>query len=169
MANRKTMTRQTLIGEKGIELITRRGRPRQRHGSRRRAARPRACPPPPGRIQVIRYPDLDLARHYPTIGPPAAGATTATSAADVNGLAGSIELYLGRDVVTGPDGSLRPVQWTSLIAGMGRYQGEVTGKNDIHKAFRAKAAAASRDAAVISGQDWDGLRLILDAVFTAFA
>jgi hypothetical protein len=124
---------------------------------------------PSGRIQVIRYPDLDLARHYPTIGPPAVGAASATSAADVNGLAGSIELYLGRDVLTGPDGSLRPVQWTSLIAGMGRYQGEVTGKNDIHKAFRAKAAAASRDAAVIRGQDWDGLRLILDAVFTAFA
>jgi hypothetical protein len=56
----------------------------------------------------------------------------------------------------------------ALIAGMGRYHGEVTGKNDIHKAFRAKAAAASRDPAAAGQQDWEGLRLILDAILTAF-
>jgi hypothetical protein len=88
--------------------------------------------------------------------------------ADVNGLAGSIELYLGRDVLTGEDGSLQPAQWKSFMAAMGRYHGEVTGKYGIHKAFRAKAAAALSNDADASRQDWEGLRLILKAILTAF-
>jgi hypothetical protein len=120
-------------------------------------------------IRVIQYPPLALARQYPTLGPPTVGSPAgATELADVNGLAASIELYLGRDVLTGEDGSLRPVQWKAFISGMGRYHGEVSGKNDIHKAFRAKAAAALRDPAAVSQQDWEGLRLILDTILTAF-
>jgi hypothetical protein len=64
---------------------------------------------------------------------------------------------------------LRPVQWNSFNPGAGRYHGAVTGKNDIQKAFRAKAAAALQDPAVLSQQDWEGLRLIIDAILTAFA
>jgi len=60
------------------------------------------------------------------------------------------------------------VQWKAFIAGMGRYHGEVTDKNDIYKAFRAKAAAALQDPAGVSRQDWEGLCLILDAILTAF-
>ena len=37
-----------------------------------------------------------------------------------------------------------------------------------HKAFRAKAAAALQDPTAVSQQDWEGLRLILDAIMTAF-
>jgi hypothetical protein len=51
---------------------------------------------------------------------------------------------------------------------MGRYHGEITGKHDIHKAFRAKAAAALQDRTTASQQDWKGLSLILDAILTAF-
>jgi hypothetical protein len=121
------------------------------------------------RIRVIQYPPLDLARQYPTLGPPNVRSPHASmELADVNGLAGSIELYLGRDVLTGEDGHLRPVQWKSFIPPMGRYHGEVTGKHDIHKAFRAKAVAALSDNADTSRQDWEGLRLILDAILTAF-
>jgi hypothetical protein len=120
-------------------------------------------------IRLIQYPPLGLARQYPTLGPPTVGSPGgAIELADVNGLAASIELYLGRDVLTGEDGNLRPVQWQSFNPGVGRYHGAVTGKNDIHKAFRAKAAAALQDPAAVSQQDWEGLRLILDAILTAF-
>ena len=121
------------------------------------------------RIRVIQYPPLDLARHYPTVRPLTAGSpAVAIERSDVNGLAASIELYLGRDVLTGPDGSLYPVQWKSISAGVGQHHGKVTGKHEIHKAFRAKAAAASRDPAIVSQQDWKGLRLILDSIRSAF-
>ena len=117
----------------------------------------------------MQYPDFDLARSYPTLGDPTLESPDKTIAmADVNGLAASVELYLGEDVLATQNGSLRPVQWKAFIAGMDRYQGEVTGKPDIHKAFRAKAAKARRDPSVISQQDWGGLRLILDALLAPF-
>lgn len=123
----------------------------------------------PAYIRIMQYPDLELARSYPTFGPPTAEFPDKTIAmADVNGLAASVELYLGQDVLATQDGSLRPVQWKAFIAGMGRYQGEVTGKRDIHEAFRTKADAARRDPSVISQQDWNGMRLILDALLEPF-
>ena len=76
----------------------------------------------PDNIRVRQYPTLALARHYPTLGPPPADAGGAYT--DVNGLAGSIEMYLGRDVLTLPDGTLRPVQWRTYIPGAHQYQGE---------------------------------------------
>ena len=123
----------------------------------------------PANIQIRRFPPLDLARDYPTLGPPAADAPAGRLAnADVNGLAGSIELYPGRDVLSGPDGVLRPVQWRSYIAGQGRYQGEIIEKDAVHQAYRAKVRAAEADRARMAGQDWSGLRAIFDLVLSAF-
>jgi hypothetical protein len=120
-------------------------------------------------IRVLQYPPLGLAQQYPTLGSPTVGSPAGSiELADVNGLAASIELYLGRDVLTTTDGSLHPVQWTHFIPGMGRYQGEVTSKRHIHEAFRVKAAAALRGRAAVHQQDWDSLRLVLDAILTAF-
>ena len=80
----------------------------------------------PDNICVRQYPQLGLARHYPTLGPPPTDAGVAYT--NVNGLAGSIEMYLGRDILTLPDGTLRPVQWRTYIPGARQYQGEITGK-----------------------------------------
>jgi hypothetical protein len=122
----------------------------------------------PPQVQVMRYPDLDLARAYPVLGPSApepAGGTLPV--ADVNGMAASIELYLGRDVLTQPDGTLWPIRWTAYVPGMDRYQGQVTGKDAIHRAFRAKTKAACEDPRNTGRQDWSGLRLIIDAICAA--
>lgn len=119
----------------------------------------------PAQIQIFRYPQLDLARNYPTLGPPTLDSPAGSVAlADVNGLAGSIELYLGRDVLTRPDGTLRPVQWKAFIPGMARYQGEVVDKEAIHQAFRSKCALATESPECIKDQDWEGIRLIVDAI-----
>jgi hypothetical protein len=132
------------------------------------AMRVLGVPPLPPQIQVMRYPDLDLARAYPVLGPPAPEYPGGTpQAADVNGLAASIELYLGRDVLTGPDGTLRPVRWTARSSGAGRHQGQVTGKHAIQQAFRAKAKAALENPGQAGQQDWSGLRLIIDAICEA--
>ena len=119
----------------------------------------------PPQIQIIRYPDLALARQYPTLGPPTAEASEGSvNLADINGLACSIELYLGKDILSRPDGSSYPVQWKSFMPGINRYQGEVIGKADIHYAFRAKYARALEKPSTSRDEDWEGIRLILDAI-----
>ena len=59
----------------------------------------------PENVSIIRYPPVPYATNYPTIGP------QGNVLMDVNGLAGSIELYFGLDVLQQPDGELTPVQW----------------------------------------------------------
>jgi hypothetical protein len=122
----------------------------------------------PSHIRVICYPSIDLASSYPTLGPPTVDSPQGSlSLADVNGSAGSIELYLGKDVLTREDGTLRPVQWRSFIPGMARYQGEVTEKELIHISFRVKYAMALKDRAIVQEQDWEGLRQVIDAIRNA--
>ena len=119
----------------------------------------------PEHFSVIKYPAIELANNYPTLGPPTADAPDGElSIANVNGLAGSIELYLGKDVLSGEDGSLLPVQWKSFIAGVGKYQGEVINKGDVHRAFRDKYSRALSDREIVQRQDWHGLSLILNAI-----
>jgi HEPN/Toprim N-terminal domain 1 len=123
----------------------------------------------PAGIRVLRYPRLALAAEYPTLGPPTSGLRTGGVArADVNGLAGSIELYLGRDVLTGPDGALRPVHWRTYIAAARQYQGEIVDKAALHEAYRAKVEAARMDPGLMATQDWSGMRAILDLIRGAF-
>jgi hypothetical protein len=120
----------------------------------------------PANVRVFQYPALDLAVDYPTLGPPPAHTQIAN--ADINGLAGSIELYLGRDVLIGPAGKLRPVHWNTYIQGMQQYQGEIMDKNAIHDAYRAKVRSADADRSRVAQQDWSGVRAILDLVLHAF-
>jgi hypothetical protein len=122
----------------------------------------------PGHIQICTYPPIALAGRYPTLGPPRNGMSSGTTDyADVNGLAGSVELYLGEDVLTNTDGQLRPVQWKSYLSALSRYHGEVTEKSLIHDEFRKKCALATASPEVISDQDWDGMRLILHTIAVA--
>jgi hypothetical protein len=122
----------------------------------------------PSNVRVLQYPPLELANCYPTYGPPDNDNPERTlSTANVNGLAGSIELYLGQDVLTDADGRLRPVQWKSFLAGVQRYQGEVTCKNDIQRLFRVKVKAARDHGGPLTHQDWTGLQAILQEILHA--
>jgi hypothetical protein len=122
----------------------------------------------PDRITIVRYPPLALAEQYPTLGPPTLAAPAGSVLpANVNGLAGSIELYLGTDVLTRADGTLYPVQWRSFTPALAAYQGEVIDKGKIHEAFRAKYALALKDPSRAAAQDWEGIRAILNAIRSA--
>jgi hypothetical protein len=122
----------------------------------------------PPNIQVRQYPRLALAEEYPTLGPPSAGSPGGRlDVADVNGLACSIELYLGRDVLSRPDGTFRPVQWHSYVSGMRQYQGEVVDKAPLMDAYEAKVRAAKADPSMVATQDWTGLRAILRLIMDA--
>jgi hypothetical protein len=123
----------------------------------------------PENIVVTQYPSIDELRRYPTLGPPTSKHPDGTQElADINGLAGSIELYLGHDVLTDATGNLLPVQWHAFIQSINRYQGEVLDKHGIQKSFRAKLAKCRADPKEIENSDWSGIRHILTSLLRAF-
>lgn len=86
----------------------------------------------PSNIKVLQYPEIEWAKKYPTIGP------SGIQEMDINGLAGSIELYLGKDCLK-ENGKFLPIQWMGYIDSINQYQGVIKGKDKIQRAFRKKA------------------------------
>lgn len=82
-------------------------------------------------FRVIKLPNLEFLSSYPTIGPQGAAFV------DVNGRAGSIELYFEKSVLIGPKGHLIPVVWKGYEEGAKKYQGEIMDKNLVQKKFEA--------------------------------
>jgi hypothetical protein len=114
----------------------------------------------PTTVRVLQLPPLPLGSQYPTVGP------TGRADADVNGSAGSIELYFGEDILRRADGKLTPVIWKAYDPSLGRYQGELEDKGRLQGAYRAKLRA-SREAGSPDG-DWSGMSLILSRLVNAF-
>jgi hypothetical protein len=117
----------------------------------------------PPSIRVAQYPSLPLAEAYPTIGP------AGRAEMNVNGLAASLELYYGEDVLRDAGGELVPVAWTNYEQVVGSYHGEVTNKAALQQRFAGKLAAAMEDPRLLSTLDWSGMRLILGGLIGAFA
>ena len=111
----------------------------------------------PPNLVITRLPELDLASAYPTVGP------QGEHVMDVTGLAGSIEMYLGSDVLT-IDGELQPVVWGGYVSRLRAYQGEISDKDRVQERFREKVAAAKLRPEVMDDQDWSGLDLVLDHI-----
>lgn len=111
----------------------------------------------PSHIRIIQLPPIDLLREYPTLGP------TGMARMDVNGLASSLELFLGEDVLQ-MDGELSPVQWTGYDARLKRYQGEVVRKEELQSRFSEKL----KEARSLDGVQWRDLRAVFRSIFAAF-
>ncbi|HQV92885.1 MAG TPA: HEPN/Toprim-associated domain-containing protein [Anaerolineales bacterium] len=116
----------------------------------------------PSNIKIVQLPKIDFLTTYPTIGP------SGQVEMDVNSLAGSIELYLGKDVLLDSNGNLIPVQWTGYVSDIGNYQGEVLFKEEIQKKFKQKVSACKADKKFIEKTDWSGMQAILRSLFSAF-
>lgn len=116
----------------------------------------------PDSVRVTTLPELALARSYPTHGPSGAAVQ------DVNGLAGSLELYFGEDVLRGPAGELMPVVWRAYDRGIGSWQGALEDKALLQARFADKVGQASRNPRLLESLDWSGMRQIIDAVVHAF-
>lgn len=119
--------------------------------------------PLPDHYDVVHYPRIKLAEAYPTIGP------TGLSTMDVNGLAASIEMYLGVDVLKGTDGEFTPVQWRSYLEGVRSYQGELMHKRQLQQRFRQKVKVARSAGTIPPGQDWSGIDAIIETLRQALA
>lgn len=116
----------------------------------------------PDTVRVLHYPHVPWAEEYPTLGP------QGLVSMDINGLAGSIELYFGLDVLRQPDGTLSPVQWRGYDEGMRQYQGEVMHKAELQQRFRDKLRDCLEHPEAVARHDWHGMRAIVDQLRTAF-
>ena len=85
--------------------------------------------PLPPNIKIMLLPSSSLAASYPTAGP------QGITSMDVNGLAASIELFLGAEALSSRGGGLLPVRWTGWRPKLQRYQGAVEDKEQIQSAF----------------------------------
>ncbi|SDD13664.1 hypothetical protein SAMN04488104_101621 [Algoriphagus faecimaris] len=85
----------------------------------------------PNNIKVLQYPEIEWAKNYPTLGP------TGIQVMNINGLAGSIEMYLGKDCLM-ENGEFIPIQWTGYMESINKYQGVVLKKDQIQRSFREK-------------------------------
>ena len=113
----------------------------------------------PNNIKVLKYPDLEIAKKYPTKGP------TGDVVMDINGMACSIELYLGKDILTEDEDNLIPIQWIGYFESAGKYQGRILDKANCLKKFfdRMNDKDISRE-----NFDFSGLDDILKMIFEAF-
>jgi hypothetical protein len=118
--------------------------------------------PLPEHIRVLKLPELPMLHRYPTMGP------SGLATMNVNGMAASIELYLGADSLLNDKGELTPIQWTGFESGVGKYQGEVQFKDRIHERFRQKLQSCISDYSLIEQTDWEGMKTILQAVCGTF-
>lgn len=116
----------------------------------------------PNHIAILRLPHMDFLESYPTLGP------TGVVHTDINGLATSIELLLGRDVLEDKEYGLVPIQWVGYEQGLRQYQGEVMNKVQVQDRFRAKLLKARNEPDPRSTGDWTGLTKLLEAIFSAF-
>jgi hypothetical protein len=116
----------------------------------------------PSSLKILCYPEIDIARNYPTTGP------SGLVQMDVNGLAGSLELYFGEDVLRRADQTLTPVRWRGMDEFLRAYQGEIEDKAKLHVKFFKKLNSAAADSKELDRQDWSGIRAILDMARHAF-
>ena len=59
---------------------------------------------------------------------------------NLNGLAGLIEIYMGKDILTGNEGNLELVQWGGYMKRVNKYQGSLINKDAVGSRFKGKDA-----------------------------
>lgn len=111
----------------------------------------------PNNFRIMNLPELEFAKNYPTLGP------TGKEIADINGRACSIELFLGRDVLS-DKGEFSPVHWKGYNEKTHTYQGEILDKIHIQKRFRNKI----KNSSCPDLEDWADMKLLLNAIFNVF-
>lgn len=109
----------------------------------------------PSNIKILQYPPLEFAKKYPTIGP------NGIQFMDINGFAGSIEMYLGKDCLKENEEFI-PIQWTGYIESIGQYQGVINKKEYVQKAFREKVKNFDNSSYNIN--DWNELISIINTI-----
>jgi hypothetical protein len=117
----------------------------------------------PANVFPICLPSRSEFRHYPSIGPDSEGVS------DIDGQACSLELYLGREVLSDSNGRLRPVRWTGYNEKLGRCQGEVSAKSEVQSRFEEIVTLVRQEPRERERYDFSSVEAIFDAMFSALA
>jgi len=104
------------------------------------------------RMRVLKYPDLEIAKNYPALGP------SGIQEMDINGLACSIELYFGEEILK-RNGEFVPITWKAYNDREKKYQGEIQEKGEVQNRFRDRAR---------EGYHCGDMELILTTIFKAY-
>lgn len=115
----------------------------------------------PPNIKIKQYPNIEIAKDYPTIGP------TGITNMDINGLAGSIEMYLGSDILKQKD-NFMPIQWKGYDSKLKKYQGEIIDKIKVQKDFKNKLKECRNDIRKIDDTEWKEIHELLQMIFNTF-
>lgn len=113
----------------------------------------------PDNIRILQYPVIEFAKDYPTIGP------SGIQKMNINGFAGSIEMYLGRDCLIENDNFI-PIQWTGYIESIQKYQGVILNKEMLQKKFRKKVKEFDKND--YNKEDWKELISIIELMNNAW-
>lgn len=105
-------------------------------------------------FKILKLPDIQLAKKYPTIGP------AGIKKMNVNGLACGIEMYLGQDCLM-KEGQFIPIHWRAYNEKEEKYQGDISEKHLVQEKFRQKLKSNSIT-------DFSNLDLVLKTIFEAF-
>lgn len=116
----------------------------------------------PPNIKVLQLPHAKWAVKYPTLGP------QGLASMDVNGLAGSIELYFGKDVLI-KNRKRMPVMWKGYDEYLKKYQGELLNKSELQKIFSQKIEVCLKDRSKMKNYDWAGMKQVVDLIKHAFS
>lgn len=117
----------------------------------------------PKNLAIIRYPPIPYADNYPTIGP------QGIKYMNVNGLAGSLELYFGEDILKTNGGDFTPVQWKGYDQSLGQYQGEIINKGALQSSYFERIERCRQNNDDVSKYDWSAMQSIFEAIFNAFS
>lgn len=115
----------------------------------------------PENIRILKLPEIEIARAYPTIGP------TLNQNIDINGLACSIELFFGADILKNEDGGFTPIRWTGYKDRIKKYQGEIQDKGKLQERFRNKLYRAERTK-LITHLEWQEMIILIESIIHAF-
>ena len=123
----------------------------------------------PRNFRILQYPNLDLFRSYPTLIPNGSIVND-----DINNRAASIELYLPDDIIK-EDGGFIPIEWESrrqikCCDGTEdfQYQGVISKKEQIKKAFYQKKNQIEANKAPFKHEEWERMQVLLSTIVFAF-
>ncbi len=116
----------------------------------------------PKNIKLFHYPNMEFTRSYPT----KEIASDDIQFCDINGLACSIELYFGEDVLHDENGNLIPIQW-GKNSNVTARQGSIISKHKIQAKIRAKICDAKLQSQ-LDKNEWKDIDHLLRMIFNAF-
>lgn len=117
----------------------------------------------PKNLKIMYLPDIEKLNNYPTLGP------AGLIAMNVNGMAGSIEMYLGHNALFDNEKqSYFPIQWKGYESGLSQYQGEIIEKKSVQKKFYKILEECEKDTTKIKNFDFKDINTVLQNLFIMF-